>query len=100
MLTLAATGAFRSDRPTLFGPLAGGDPEPSKPPLAQLCPPASEDPEPGDVHGMGIVAEVMQVLRMPDSTVRVMLDQDPNLRSDDLTAIAVEIFRYAEPRLP
>lgn len=33
-------------------------------------------------------------------TVRVMLDQDPNLRSDDLTEIAVEIFRYAEPRLP
>ncbi|MFB9321091.1 hypothetical protein [Cryptosporangium minutisporangium] len=47
VLTLAATGAFRSDRPTLFGPVAGEDPEASKPPLARLCPPASEDPPPG-----------------------------------------------------
>ncbi|TQS42323.1 hypothetical protein [Cryptosporangium phraense] len=46
VLVLALTGVFRGDRSSLFGPFAGGDPEPSKPPLAQLCPPASDDPPP------------------------------------------------------
>jgi ATP-dependent Lon protease len=35
---------------------------------------ATEDPEPDDVHGMGIAAEVMQILKVPDGTVRVMLE--------------------------
>ncbi|WP_051571351.1 hypothetical protein [Cryptosporangium arvum] len=47
VLVLASAGVFRSDNPSLFGPFAGEDPEVSKPPLAQLCPPASENPPPG-----------------------------------------------------
>ncbi|MFG1928277.1 hypothetical protein [Cryptosporangium sp. NPDC048952] len=47
VLVLASTGVFRSDNPSLFGPFAGEDPDASKPPLAQLCPPASENPPPG-----------------------------------------------------
>ena len=33
-----------------------------------------EDPEPDDIYGVGIAAEVMQILRVPDGTVRVMLE--------------------------
>jgi ATP-dependent Lon protease len=34
----------------------------------------AEDPDPSDIHRVGIVAEIMQVLRVPDGTVRVMLE--------------------------
>ncbi len=35
---------------------------------------ATEEPEPDEIYGMGIAAEVMQLLRVPDGTVRVMLE--------------------------
>src|SRR5436190_1199312 len=35
---------------------------------------AVDDPQPEDVFEVGTVAEVMQVLSLPDSTVRVMLE--------------------------
>ncbi len=34
----------------------------------------AEDPDPEDLYPVGIVAEIMQVLRVPDGTVRVMLE--------------------------
>jgi len=34
----------------------------------------AEDPEPDDIYTVGIVVEIMQVLRVPDGTVRVMLE--------------------------
>ena len=34
----------------------------------------AEDPDPDDIYEVGIVAEIMQVLRVPDGTVRVMLE--------------------------
>lgn len=40
----------------------------------------TEDPEPGDIYETGIVAEVMQLLKMPDNTVRVMLEGGPRVR--------------------
>jgi ATP-dependent Lon protease len=33
-----------------------------------------EDPSPDDIYRVGIVAEVMQVLRVPDGTVRITLE--------------------------
>ena len=33
-----------------------------------------EDPEPEDIHELGVVAEVLQVLKVPDGTMRVMLE--------------------------
>jgi ATP-dependent Lon protease len=35
---------------------------------------STEDPEPDDVYQVGLLAEVMQILRVPDGTVRVMLE--------------------------
>ena len=34
----------------------------------------AEDPDPDDIYAVGIVAQIMQVLRVPDGTVRVMLE--------------------------
>ncbi len=34
----------------------------------------AEDPDPEEIYTVGIVAEIMQVLRVPDGTVRVMLE--------------------------
>lgn len=34
----------------------------------------AEDPNPDDIYSIGIVAEIMQILRVPDGTVRVMLE--------------------------
>ncbi len=34
----------------------------------------AEEPEPDDIYAVGIVAEIMQILRVPDGTVRVMLE--------------------------
>ncbi len=35
---------------------------------------AKDDPEPEDIYSVGLLAEVMQILRVPDGTVRVMLE--------------------------
>jgi ATP-dependent Lon protease len=35
---------------------------------------SAEDPGPEDIYKVGIVAEIMQILRVPDGTVRVMLE--------------------------
>jgi ATP-dependent Lon protease len=34
----------------------------------------AEDPDPDDIYTVGIVAEIMQILRVPDGTVRVMFE--------------------------
>jgi ATP-dependent Lon protease len=34
----------------------------------------TEDPEPDDLYEVGLVAEIMQILKVPDGTVRVMLE--------------------------
>lgn len=34
----------------------------------------TDDPEPEDIYGVGLVAEVMQIMKVPDGTVRVVLE--------------------------
>src|SRR5437588_4522702 len=41
---------------------------------------AVDDPQPEDVYEMGTVAEIMQVLNLPDATVRVMLEGTARVR--------------------
>ena len=40
----------------------------------------NEDPTPDDIHPIGVVAEVMQILRLPDNAVRVMLAAGQRVR--------------------
>ncbi|MGQ9789932.1 MAG: endopeptidase La [Armatimonadota bacterium] len=40
----------------------------------------TEEPEPEDIYSVGIVAEVLQVLRMPDGTLRLMLQGIERIR--------------------
>ncbi len=35
---------------------------------------STEDPEPGDIYEVGVIARIMQVLRVPDGTVRITLE--------------------------
>jgi ATP-dependent Lon protease len=41
----------------------------------------TEDPEPDDLFNVGIAAEVLQILRVPDGTVRVMLEGIERIRT-------------------
>jgi len=50
-----------------------------------------EDPEPSDLYEMGIVAEVMQMSRMPDNMMRVLLEAGPRIR--------VKRFHQTDPYL-
>ena len=40
----------------------------------------TDDPEPDDLHEIGIVAEIIQILKVPDGTVRVMLEGKERVR--------------------
>lgn len=40
----------------------------------------AEDPDPDEIYEIGIVAQIMQVLRVPDGTVRVMLEGQERAR--------------------
>ncbi len=41
---------------------------------------ATEDPDPEDLNDIGIVAEIIQILKVPDGTVRVMLEGKERVR--------------------
>lgn len=47
---------------------------------------ATEDPEPSDMYTIGVVAEVMQILKVPDGTVRVMLEGLERVRIEEFTS--------------
>jgi len=40
----------------------------------------TEDPDPADLYDVGITADIMQILRVPDGTVRVMLEGAERVR--------------------
>ena len=60
--------------------------------LAQLDP-GCDDPERDDLYDVGVVAQVLQMLKLPDGTVRVLVEgqgrvQLENLREDDGYTVA------------
>jgi ATP-dependent Lon protease len=60
--------------------------------LAQLDP-VTDDPVRADLHGVGVVAQVLQMLKLPDGTVRVLVEGSrrarlENLRSEGELSIA------------
>src|SRR5437667_9704260 len=62
----------------------------------------TEDPDPDDLYEVGIAAEIMQILRVPDGTVRVMLEGLERCRIrefvqvDPFYQVNVEPLRTAE----
>lgn len=60
---------------------------------------AVEDPGPEDVYTVGVVAEVMQVLRVPDGTVRVTLEGIERARISQYTQTD-PFFKCRIKRLP
>jgi ATP-dependent Lon protease len=61
---------------------------------------ATEEPDPDDIYGMGIVAEVMQLLKMPDNTVRVMLEGGRRVRLAEFMQTEPYFLVRTEPVSP
>lgn len=65
---------------------------------------AIDDPAPQDIYEVGTVAEVMQVLNLPDGTVRVMLEGQARvqiheyLQTDPFFRVRVELLQEEEDR--
>jgi ATP-dependent Lon protease len=65
---------------------------------------AIDDPLPEDIYEVGTVAEVMQVLNLPDGTVRVMLEGEARVRileylqSDPFFRVRVELLPEEDER--
>ena len=65
---------------------------------------AIDDPAPEDIYEVGTVAEVMQVLNLPDGTVRVMLEGQARVRiqqylqSDPFFRVRVDVLPEVEER--
>jgi ATP-dependent Lon protease len=57
----------------------------------------SEDPEPEEIYSVGIVAEVMQILKMPDNTVRVMLEGGARVRLGEFLQTEPYMLVRTEP---
>ncbi len=53
--------------------------------LAQLDP-GCDDPEQGDLYDIGVIARVVQLLKLPDGTVRVLVEGGARARLDALRA--------------
>ncbi len=57
----------------------------------------TEDPEPSDIYDIGILAEVMQLFKMPDGTVRVMLEGGKRVRLSDFAQTEPYLLVHATP---
>jgi len=53
--------------------------------LAQLDP-GCDDPQPDDLYDMGVVAQVLQLLKLPDGTVRVLVEGTSRAKLNELVA--------------
>src|SRR5215813_10197544 len=42
--------------------------------------PATDDPSPEDVYTLGVAANVLQLLKLPDGTVKVLVEGDERMR--------------------
>ena len=57
----------------------------------------TEDPDAEDIYGIGIAAEVMQLLKMPDNTVRVMLEGARRVRLTEFVQSDPYFLVHVEP---
>ena len=58
--------------------------------------PNDDDPRPQDLHQMGTIANVLQVLKLPDSTVKVLVEGIRRARAVDIENNGDYFFAYVE----
>ncbi|TNE33599.1 MAG: endopeptidase La [Alphaproteobacteria bacterium] len=63
--------------------------------LAQLDP-GCDDPERDDLYDVGVVAQVLQMLKLPDGTVRVLVEGSSRARCTDLSAEGAHVVAQVE----
>ncbi len=49
--------------------------------------PADDEPAPGDIYGVGVIASVMQLLKLPDGTVKVLVEGVSRARIEEFTRV-------------
>ncbi|MGB7408502.1 MAG: endopeptidase La [Pontixanthobacter sp.] len=61
--------------------------------LAQLDP-ACDDPQADDLYDIGVVAKVLQLLKLPDGTVRVLVEGSARIKLSELRDATADEARY------
>ena len=64
--------------------------------VAQIDP-AEDDPAREDLYEMGVTATVLQLLKLPDGTVRVLVEGKARARLDELTATDTHLTATVDP---
>lgn len=67
--------------------------------LAQLDP-GTDDPERSDLHDVGVIAQVLQMLKLPDGTVRVLVEGARRARLEKLRAEGDLVIAEVEQLVP
>ncbi|MDN3645733.1 endopeptidase La [Pontixanthobacter aestiaquae] len=63
--------------------------------LAQLDP-SCDDPQPEDLYDVGVVAQVLQLLKLPDGTVRVLVEGTSRAKLNELRAQGEHVIADVE----
>ncbi|RZV32314.1 MAG: endopeptidase La [Sphingomonadaceae bacterium] len=67
--------------------------------LAQIDP-STDDPERAELHDVGVVAQVLQLLKLPDGTVRVLVEGTRRARIEAMRAEGEMVVAEVEPITP
>lgn len=67
--------------------------------IAQLDP-GCDDPEGDDLYDVGVIAQVLQLLKLPDGTVRVLVEGQTRARLSALENAGTHLVAEVEPLVP
>ncbi len=67
--------------------------------IAQLDP-GCDDPEGDDLYDVGVIAQVLQLLKLPDGTVRVLVEGQTRARLTALENVGTHLVAEVEPMVP
>ncbi len=67
--------------------------------LAQLDP-GCDDPEGDDLYDIGVIAQVLQLLKLPDGTVRVLVEGKTRARLSALQDLGTHLLAEVETITP
>src|SRR5690349_14484019 len=61
---------------------------------------AKDDPGPGDMYAIGCVSNILQMLKLPDGTVKVLVEGGNRARIKQITDVRTHWIAEAEPLPP